>query len=546
VLGQRVNNFEVVRLIGEGGMGTVYEAKHPLIRRRVAIKVLRHEFTRDLDLVRRFFNEARATSEIRHPNIVEVVDVGTLPDGVPYLVMELLEGESLSECLASVGRLDAPNAAFLISQAADALQAAHENAIIHRDLKPDNLFLVRPTPEAPALHVKVLDFGIAKLRGDPSGSSVRTRPGAVLGTPAYMSPEQCRGNPDEIGPATDIYSLGVILYEMLCGEPPFAAVGLGEVLMMHMATEPVPPSQRCQDVATDLEAVIMKALAKQPQHRFESMAALAAALRATAAYAQGASGVLPREPTGPVIALVPKGASTPGAKEIENKPTLVASTPSASSRPFDTTVAGAGASLKPITIPPRLKPSPLRPLAAALTACAALGAALWFLMRPGEAESAPKLSAGLTEGMPNLEPLWSKLDAQAELVPASASGVSALPRPLASARVHPPGPPARRVEPAASVPAEEARAPSAAVEPALPPAPKAKLEVGYLSLDSAPWANVSTGGRSLGTTPLVRVSLPPGRHVLKLENPELGRSTSYTVEITSGQGISRFVGWGND
>src|SRR5262245_14716903 len=119
-------------------MGTVYEAKHPLIRRRVAIKVLRHEFTRDLDLVRRFFNEARATSEIRHPNIVQVVDVGTLPDGVPYLVMELLEGESLSECLASTGRLDAPNAAFLISQAADALQAAHENAIIHRDLKPDN------------------------------------------------------------------------------------------------------------------------------------------------------------------------------------------------------------------------------------------------------------------------------------------------------------------------------------------------------------------------------------------------------------------------
>ncbi len=546
MLGQRVNNFEVVRLIGEGGMGTVYEAKHPLIRRRVAIKVLRHEFTRDLDLVRRFFNEARATSEIRHPNIVEVVDVGTLPDGVPYLVMELLEGESLSECLASVGRLDAPNAAFLISQAADALQAAHENAIIHRDLKPDNLFLVRTTPEAPALHVKVLDFGIAKLRGDPSGSSVRTRPGAVLGTPAYMSPEQCRGNPDEIGPATDIYSLGVILYEMLCGEPPFAAIGLGEVLMMHMSTEPVPASRRCANVPADLEAVIMKALAKRPQDRFESMAALAAALRTTSAYALGATGVLAREPPGPVIALVPKGASAPEAsKEIENKPTLVASTPSSS--PFDTTVAGAGASLKPITIPPRLKPSRLGPAAAALTACAGLGVALWFLMNPGEAESAPKLSAGLTEGVPNLEFLRSKLDAQAELVPASASGVSALPRPLASARVHPPAAAPRRVEPTAPESSEEARAPSAALEPALPPAAsKAKPEVGYLSLDSAPWANVSTGGRSLGTTPLVRVSLPPGRHVLKLENPELGRSTSYTVEITAGRGVSRFVGWGND
>jgi len=193
VIGQRVNNYRIVRLIGEGGMGSVYEAEHPLIHRKVAVKVLRPELARDPVLVKRFFNEARATSEIRHPNIVEIIDVGTLPEGVPYLVMEMLEGESLLNRLKAVGRLDPTHAVYFTYQAAAALQAAHEHGIIHRDLKPDNLFVV---PEhGGSVIIKVLDFGIAKLRGDASGSSVSTSPGAVLGTPAYMSPEQCRGIP---------------------------------------------------------------------------------------------------------------------------------------------------------------------------------------------------------------------------------------------------------------------------------------------------------------------------------------------------------------
>src|SRR5262245_41182749 len=155
-------------------MGSVYEAEHPLIHRKVAVKVLRPDHARDPVLVKRFFNEARATSEIRHPNIVEIIDVGTLPEGVPYLVMEMLNGENLLDRLNSVGRLDPAHALYFACQAAEALQAAHEHGIIHRDLKPDNLFVVRG--EHGEQLIKVLDFGIAKLRGDASGSSVRTHP----------------------------------------------------------------------------------------------------------------------------------------------------------------------------------------------------------------------------------------------------------------------------------------------------------------------------------------------------------------------------------
>ena len=193
MLGQRVNNFEIVRVLGEGGMGAVYVAKHPLIAKRVAIKVLKPELSVDAEQVQRFFNEARATSAIRHPNIVEVIDLGRLPAGTPYLVMELLEGETLAERLGRLGALQLPLALDFAGQAATALEAAHAHGIVHRDLKPENLFLVPDQRVAGHELVKVLDFGIAKLRGELSPGSVNTIAGAVLGTPPYMSPEQCRG-----------------------------------------------------------------------------------------------------------------------------------------------------------------------------------------------------------------------------------------------------------------------------------------------------------------------------------------------------------------
>jgi serine/threonine-protein kinase len=260
-------------------MGAVYEATHSIIPRRVAIKVLRREFAVDSALVQRFFNEARATHAIRHPNIVEIIDVGMLPDNVPYLIMELLEGESLAERVARQGKLELSTALDFTAQVAHALQMAHSAGIIHRDIKPDHLFLVKDERMPDREMVKVLDFGIAKLRTDLSAGKVTTNAGTILGTPAYMSPEQCRGIAEVVDHRADVYGLGITLYELLCGQPPFIGRGIGEVMMLHMGVEPEPPSRRRSEVPPELDRIVLKALAKAPEARFQSMAEFAEALR---------------------------------------------------------------------------------------------------------------------------------------------------------------------------------------------------------------------------------------------------------------------------
>jgi hypothetical protein len=278
MVGERVNNYVVKSLLGEGGMGSVWLAEHPTIGRRVALKVLRKELCEDPAWVARFVNEARAAHSIRHPNIIDVLDAGTLPSGVPYIIMEYLEGESLAQRLESHGRLTVANTLAIARQTTAALQAAHAAGIIHRDLKPDNLFLV-PDAEVPGgERVKVLDFGIAKLTQDLTAGSVRTRTGAVMGTPQYMSPEQCRGVASAVDLRTDIYAMGIILYRMLCGVVPFDGEGFGDVIMLHMAQPPVPPRDHNPEIPEALEAAILKALAKKAEHRFASMAELQAAL----------------------------------------------------------------------------------------------------------------------------------------------------------------------------------------------------------------------------------------------------------------------------
>jgi eukaryotic-like serine/threonine-protein kinase len=279
MLGLRINNYEVLSLIGEGGMGAVYLARHPFIGRQAAIKVLRPELARDPALVTRFMNEARAANAIRHPNLIDIIDVGLLPDGTPYLMMEYLEGESLGARLARQPPLPVRHAVDLACQAANALGAAHAQGIVHRDLKPDNLFLV-PEPTAKhGLHLKVLDFGIAKLTGGMRNTP-KTSTGVILGTPIYMSPEQCRGIPDAVDYPSDIYSLGVILFHMVCGGPPFVSDGVGELIAMHMFSEPPKPAGLAPDLPPRLEAVILRALAKTPDTRFSTMAELETALRA--------------------------------------------------------------------------------------------------------------------------------------------------------------------------------------------------------------------------------------------------------------------------
>ena len=284
MIGEIVNNYRVTALIGEGGMGSVYLAEHPFMGRKAAIKVLRREYAEDVGLVERFMNEARAANAIRHPNIIDIIDVGRMPSGIPYLMMEFLEGESLARRVAR-GTLATSEAVDIILQTTAALAAAHGKGIVHRDLKPDNLYLV-PDESAPGgLRVKVLDFGIAKLRGDLTGGSVKTQAGSVMGTPPYMSPEQCRGITDDVDDRTDIYAIGIILYEMLCGKPPFVSAGWGEIVLAHLTKPPESPRVLNPSVPEWIEAVIMKALAKAPGDRFQSALEMRAALRSMSAVA---------------------------------------------------------------------------------------------------------------------------------------------------------------------------------------------------------------------------------------------------------------------
>ena len=203
-----------------------------------------------------------------------------LPDGnLPYMLMEFLEGESLSSRLDRARPLAVEVAVEIASQTASALAAAHSKGIVHRDLKPDNLFLVPDEMVPGGERVKVLDFGIAKLRDDIRGSSMKTRTGAIMGTAVYMSPEQCQGLIEKVDHRTDIYALGIILYEMLCGAPPFVSEGFGDIIIMHVMREPEPPQARNPSIPDSVAAAMLCALAKDPSNRFQSMLELQAALR---------------------------------------------------------------------------------------------------------------------------------------------------------------------------------------------------------------------------------------------------------------------------
>ncbi len=282
-----IGNFQLLRTLGEGGMGVVYEAQHMTMHRRAAIKVLRSELVRDPQAIRRFFNEARATNEVRHPGIVQIYDCGTAEDGSPWLIMELLEGETLSRRISRVGAMPAADVIALGAQTASVLEAAHRAGIIHRDLKPDNLYVVQNQESEPGERVKVLDFGIAKLNGTAASKSMHTQTGMLMGTPLYMSPEQCRGT-GQVDARSDVYSFGLILYQMLSGELPFMSEGMGELFDMQM-NRPAPPlASKVPGVNPALAAAIERALRKDPAERFQTMGELQRALLAVASTPAGA------------------------------------------------------------------------------------------------------------------------------------------------------------------------------------------------------------------------------------------------------------------
>jgi serine/threonine protein kinase len=283
-INQTVGNYRVVELLGIGGMGAVYLAVHPGIGRKVAVKVLHPALNENEREVSRFINEARAANAIKHPGIVQIFDFGALPSGATYIIMEFLEGESLGARIKRLRQLSLVESVDLAARTAEILGAAHAAGIVHRDLKPDNLFLVPDGRGGGREIVKVLDFGIAKLTQSlavqsEGAISLRTRSGFVIGTPRYMSPEQCRGTRD-VDQRTDVYALGVILFELVCGRRPFVSDGHGELIHMHTSTPPPRPRKLNPGIPAALEGVILNALEKDPRLRIPTMEAFRQALRA--------------------------------------------------------------------------------------------------------------------------------------------------------------------------------------------------------------------------------------------------------------------------
>ncbi|MET0388980.1 MAG: serine/threonine-protein kinase, partial [Polyangiales bacterium] len=277
MIGKLIGNYRIVTELGGGAMGQVYFAEHTVMGRRAAIKVIRDELSTHEESVQRFINEARLVNRIGHPNIVEITDFGQI-DARYYIMMELLEGETLEERLERVGRLDEPVALALIDQVADAVRAAHDLGVVHRDLKPENIYLTRRGSDDEVV-VKVLDFGIAKLMHGPGQSESSTSPGAVLGTPQYMSPEQCQGDV-HLDHRSDVYSLGVVLYRMLTGTVPFTGDTIVQILSGHISDLPTPPRALRPEITLRTEAAILKALEKAPEDRFADMHSMRKALTA--------------------------------------------------------------------------------------------------------------------------------------------------------------------------------------------------------------------------------------------------------------------------
>lgn len=286
-IGTTVGNYHLQNILGRGGMGTVYVGEHIYIRKKVAVKVLHAQFAKYDEAIERFLREARAASSIQHPNIVDVTDFGPMPDGGVYFVMEYLEGTSLEDCIEKCGYLELHRALNIANQMALALAAAHEQQIVHRDLKPENIMLIRRPGRRKLIRavsdsefvtesegeydfVKILDFGIAKVltQEEPGHHTVQ---GAVFGTPEYMSPEAARG--EDVDWRSDIYSMGVILFDMICGRPPFEAEDAVEVLAMQVNQLPPSPRQLAphREITETCEDLILKMLAKDPNDRYQSM-----------------------------------------------------------------------------------------------------------------------------------------------------------------------------------------------------------------------------------------------------------------------------------
>jgi serine/threonine-protein kinase len=307
--------YRVARPLGGGAMGLVYDGYHTLLEKAVAIKVLRPELAALEEVRDRFEAEARASAALGHPNIVSVTDMGRTPDGAVYFVMDRLRGETLGERLTRVKKLDVRTAIPIALDVLAGLEAAHSLRLVHRDLKPDNIFLARP-PGGREI-AKILDFGIAKALASVGRRARDTRLGLTVGTPLYMSPEQASAAPDIDGRA-DLYSMGVILYQMLAGKPPFDGHDAMAVLAQMMSAIPTPLGQLCHEAPVMLVKVVERAMNRDRNVRPATAGELAQLLQqATGATPSGSFASLPRDTTPPPIAM--EALTAPVLLDLEGK-----------------------------------------------------------------------------------------------------------------------------------------------------------------------------------------------------------------------------------
>jgi len=328
--------YRITKLLGEGGMGHVYEAIHVALGRKVAIKTLHPRLAYAATSRERFIREAKSASSIQHPNVVQITDFGDTPDGLVYFVMERLEGRDLGSLLREQGKLPWARAREILVQIVRALAAAHAQSVIHRDIKPGNCFLTTTGASQGQELVKLLDFGIAKVGCEAEGGEGGPRltgTGEVFGTASYMAPEQARGEP--LDARSDIYSLGVMAYEMLTGQVPFTGANAIHVITKHLSERPRPPRMLEPAILPAVEALVLRAMAREPKDRFASMGELEVALSAIPAAGERGKTIAWGSSSAPLVQAKPTVTSAPheGSRAASSTPAVLPPSPAAVPNP---------------------------------------------------------------------------------------------------------------------------------------------------------------------------------------------------------------------
>ena len=416
--GTKVGEYEVEGKLGEGGFGAVYRATHPIIGKTAAIKVLNRQFSATPEMVSRFVAEARAVNQIRHRNIIDIFSFGQLADGRHYYVMELLEGTTLDKLLVARGRIGLEEALPIVRGIARALGAAHAAGIAHRDLKPENVFVAETDDGA---HAKLIDFGIAKLLGDSTPAGHKTRTGAPIGTPFYMSPEQCRGK--NVDHRTDIYALGVLIHTVLTGQLLFNGEDVMEVLIKQISIAPPRMSEVCPDLSPALDEPVLAMLEKDPDKRpssvLEAFSALESAIRGSVP-ASGEVSARASVPSGSIKVSVtpagaPAGTSAPEARALAEALAIV---PDGSTDPPPKM---PGVTLDPSALSsPTIREPSRKPLFAAIGAGAVIAAAAAFAL--GGRAADPPAQAAPVASLPS-SPSGAPSEAPPTVEPAHAADV---------------------------------------------------------------------------------------------------------------------------